>query len=555
MDQGQHKHLLLMVRSLEARLYPTPLQEETLRGWMRSACRVYNCALELRKWAWLANGTQLSFYDLCIQLTDLRKDPEHKAIPVGIQRDALRKLDRSYKAFFRRVKAGDRAGFPRFKSARRWHSFEILEVADYTQDGKIRIPKLGVVNCRNLRHDGPAKALRVVIRAGKWYAQLVVDDGLKEPVKRPVVSAIGVDVGLTHFATLSDGTTIANPRYYRKAEKRLAKAQCAASRRKKGSNRRRKAVQRVQRCHERVRCLRHNFLHHAANRLVKDHDLIAVEGLNVKGLARTRMAKSIQDAGWSAFMNMLTYKAAVSSSQPSLGSMSPFLVQGVDLGVVPLLARVRHKNAAALPLRRIGVQSDFFLEPDGEQSLRLLQAKEWKDGQEEVLRLRGTKPDPEKGLPLARIRIDGQGSTESCLHLLNDEVLRVDDAASEPVLSPSTSKLPPSRNVDGPFSIKKSRPIGKLGFGLFHTGKYRHVRQNAGATVVKVPPAYTSQDCSGCGNRVKKTLSQREHKCPSCGLVLDRDHNAALNILAAGRAATARGGSMWSPVKREILPC
>lgn len=377
-----------MVRSLEARLYPTPLQEETLRGWMRSACRVYNCALELRKWAWLANGTQLSFYDLCIQLTDLRKDPEHKAIPVGIQRDALRKLDRSYKAFFRRVKAGDRAGFPRFKSARRWHSFEILEVADYTQDGKIRIPKLGVVNCRNLRHDGPAKALRVVIRAGKWYAQLVVDDGLKEPVKRPVVSAIGVDVGLTHFATLSDGTTIANPRYYRKAEKRLAKAQCAASRRKKGSNRRRKAVQRVQRCHERVRCLRHNFLHHAANRLVKDHDLIAVEGLNVKGLARTRMAKSIQDAGWSAFMNMLTYKAA-----------------------------------------------------------------------------------------------------------------------------------------------------------------------SAGATVVKVPPAYTSQDCSGCGNRVKKTLSQREHKCPSCGLVLDRDHNAALNILAAGRAATARGGSMWSPVKREILPC
>lgn len=359
-----------------------------MRLWMRSACRVYNCALELRKWAWQAAGASLSFYDLCAQLTDLRKEKEYGVVPLNIQRDALRKLDRSYKAFFRRVKAGEKPGFPRFKSARRWDSFEILDTANYTDGGKIRIPKLGAVNCRNLRHDGPAKALRVVIRAGKWYAQLVVDDGLKEPVKRPVVSSIGVDMGLTHFATLSDGTTIANPRYYRKAESKLAKAQRIVSRRKKGSNRRRKAVQRVQRCHERVRCLRHNFLHHAANKLVKDHDLIAVEDLNVKGLARTRLAKSIQDAGWSAFMDMLTYKAA-----------------------------------------------------------------------------------------------------------------------------------------------------------------------SAGASVVKVPPAFTSQDCSGCGNRVKKPLSQREHVCPACELVLDRDHNAALNIihLAAGRVATARGGfPLGKPVKREV---
>ena len=377
---------ITMVRTLEARLYPTPSQQETLRGWMRSACRVYNCALELRKWAWQANGTSLSFYDLCAQLTDLRKEQEHKAVPLNIQRDALRKLDRSYKAFFRRVKAGDKAGFPRFKSGRRWHSFEILQAADYTEGGKIRIPKLGVVKCRNLRHDGPAKALRVVVRAGKWYAQLVVDDGLKEAVKRPVVSAVGVDVGLTHFATLSDGSTIENPRYYRKAEKKLATAQRVVSRRKKGSNRRRKAVMVVQRQHERVRCLRHNFLHHAANKLVRDHDLIAVEDLNVKGLARTRLAKSIQDAGWSAFVELLLFKAA-----------------------------------------------------------------------------------------------------------------------------------------------------------------------SAGATVAKVPPAYTSQDCSGCGMRVKKTLSQREHSCPSCGLVLDRDHNAALNILAAGRAAAARGGTpLGVPVKREV---
>jgi putative transposase len=230
------------------------------------------------------------------------------------------------------------------------------------------------VKCRNLRHDGTAKALRVIERAGKWYAQLVVDDGLEAPPKRPVNRAVGIDVGLTHFATMSDGSQIENPRYYRQAEKRLRRWQRVVSRRKKGSRRRWKAVQQVQRCHERVRNLRKNFLHHASKRLVNEYDLIAVENLNVKGLARTRLAKSVMDAGWSTFNHMLKYKA-----------------------------------------------------------------------------------------------------------------------------------------------------------------------ENAGASVVAVNPAHTTSDCSGCGNRQKKTLSEREHVCTCCGLVLDRDHNAALNILAAGRAVTARG--------------
>jgi len=375
-----------MVRTFEARLYPTPSQQEVLRDWMRSACRVYNCALELRKWAWQANRTQLSFYDLCAQLTDLRQEEEYGTVPVDVHRDALRKLDRSYKAFFRRIKAGDKAGFPRFKSARRWNSFEILDKGNYTQNGRIRIPKLGLVSCRNLRHDGPAKALRVVIRAGKWYAQLVVDDALQTPQKRVVNTSVGIDVGLSYFATLSDGSTIANPRYCRRAETRLTRAQRIVSRRKKGSNRRRKAALRVEKIHDRVRCLRHNFIHHITNDLVSRYDLITVENLNVKGLARTRLSKSILDAGWSTFTSTLSYKA-----------------------------------------------------------------------------------------------------------------------------------------------------------------------ESAGSTVVAVAPAFTSQDCSACGHRVKKALSEREHKCPNCGLVMDRDHNAALNILSAGRAAYARGGTALAPSKREVL--
>lgn len=135
-----------MVRTHEIRLYPTPMQEVLLDRWCVLASRIYNAALEERVVVYRNEGRSLSYYDQCKELTDIRAcDREQAELPVGVARDALRKLDRSFKAFFRRVKAGQTPGFPRFKSARRWRSFEILAAGNYVKEGKVRVPKLGLI--------------------------------------------------------------------------------------------------------------------------------------------------------------------------------------------------------------------------------------------------------------------------------------------------------------------------------------------------------------------------------------------------------------------------
>jgi putative transposase len=155
--------------------------------------------------------------------------------------------------------------------------------------------------------DGKIKTVTIKREAGKWYACFSV-----EVEARPLddsLLAIGIDVGLESFAVLSDGTNIANPQQYRKAQKALRRAQRKVARRKKGSHRRRTAVRELQAAHAKVRNQRMDFQHKLAHRLVQSYGLIAIEDLNVKGLAAGMLAKSVHDAGWSGFFSKLTNKA------------------------------------------------------------------------------------------------------------------------------------------------------------------------------------------------------------------------------------------------------
>jgi putative transposase len=155
--------------------------------------------------------------------------------------------------------------------------------------------------------DGKIKTLTVKREAGRWFAVFAVEC---EPQPLPFsANAIGVDVGLASFATLSDGTAIENPRWHRKAQAKLRVAQRKVARRKKGSNRTRKAIQALQRIHAHVFSQRADFHHKLSRRLVDRFGLIAVEDLNLKGLAGGMLAKSVNDVGWSNFLKMLTYKA------------------------------------------------------------------------------------------------------------------------------------------------------------------------------------------------------------------------------------------------------
>jgi putative transposase len=302
-----------MLRTVEMKLYLTAAQEITLISWLRTCCWLYNQALEQRIKSYRRRNESLSFMDQTAFLTHLRQRmPTLAEVPYEFAKDALRRVDRGMKAFFRRLKAGEKAGFPRFRSHTRYNSLEYLKVGSYVRPSNlIYVPKLGLAKFRagDQRVAGKQKLLRIIRRASGWFAQVAVDDGLAAPPQVPIEYTVGVDVGLASFATLSTGEKIDNPRFFRVSERKLKRAQQRLCRCRKGSRNRRKAVCRVARVHERIAAQRKDFAHQESRKLVNRFDLIGFEKLNIKGLAASRLAKSIHDAAWSLFLWFVTYKA------------------------------------------------------------------------------------------------------------------------------------------------------------------------------------------------------------------------------------------------------
>ena len=351
------------------RLYPTKAQAALLDAQLNTCRHLYNRFLAERKDAWEQEERSVGYYEQKRHIPVWKLDsPFLPNVYSQVLQDVCKRVDLAFQAFFRRVKAGEDPGYPRFRG-RGWYDSLTYPQYGYgcaLKDGNLRLSKIGDVKI-NLHRPivGDIKTCTVRRLNGKWFACFSVDvEAEPLPASR---ERIGIDVGLENFATLSDGSKIANPRFFRREEKALAKSQRKLSKQPKGSKERRKARKVVARVHERIRNRRHDFVHQTARRLVNKYGVIAVEDLNVKGMVQNHcLAKSIADASWSMFRSVLAHKAA-----------------------------------------------------------------------------------------------------------------------------------------------------------------------NAGRLVEAVEPAYTSQDCSKCGFRAKKKLSERVHSCPNCGLVLNRDHNAAINILNA----------------------
>lgn len=356
---------------MKYRLKPTKAQATQLDAQLEECRWLYNHLLASRRDAWEKRQESLAYYAQATTLPTLKHERDTlSTVHSQVLQNVAVRIDLTFKAFFRRCKAGEEPGYPRFRGRGRYDSMTFPQYGNGCQltDGVLKLSKVGAL--RVVQHrplEGTPKTCTLRRSAtGKWYVTIACE--IETQSLPSTGEAVGIDVGLISFATLSTGEKTPCPKFLRTDEKDLKRTQRKLSAATEGTPERRKRRRIVARVHERIANRRSDFAHQESRKVVNRFDVVAVEDLSVNQMVHNHcLAKSIHDAAWSQFATFLSYKAA------------------------------------------------------------------W-----------------------------------------------------------------------------------------------------AGREFVAVNPAYTSQDCSGCGHREKKTLSQRLHQCPCCGLTLDRDHNAALNIKRLG---------------------
>jgi putative transposase len=295
------------------KLRPTTAQSALFRQFAGNRRFVWNWALAECKRYYAAHKKSKDFGELSAELTRLKRNPSHDWLNLSSAQSlqqAMADLKKAYAAFFNQE--GRRVGLPRFKKkGKSADSFRFPQAVRMVGN-RIQLPKIGRVRLFLSRPVVGTIGSATVRRSasGDWFVMLVVDDGQDEPAKANACGdAVGVDLGLTTFATCSDGEKIPPPRFFRSNERLIARLQRIVSRRKKGSNRRRKAVMKLAKAHERVSCRRSDFAHKTAQLVLAKASVVCVESLNIAGLAKTKLAKSIFDAGWRMFLHCLFYKA------------------------------------------------------------------------------------------------------------------------------------------------------------------------------------------------------------------------------------------------------